>query len=65
DLTLLCERPKIGPHAQAMRSRIGEILALDPERIGLKATTMERSGFIGREEGMGCIATATVILGSA
>lgn len=65
DLTLLCERPKIGPHAGAMRGRIGEILHLEPGRVGLKATTMEKSGFIGREEGMGCIATATVILGGA
>ncbi|MEL6266467.1 MAG: 2-C-methyl-D-erythritol 2,4-cyclodiphosphate synthase, partial [Pseudomonadota bacterium] len=63
DVTLLCERPRIGPHAGAMRARIGEILGLDPGRIGLKATTMERMGFVGREEGMGCIATATVILG--
>ncbi|MEO1316313.1 MAG: 2-C-methyl-D-erythritol 2,4-cyclodiphosphate synthase [Pseudomonadota bacterium] len=62
DVTLLCERPKIGPHAAAMKAEIGRILGLDPGRIGLKATTMERMGFIGREEGMGCIATATVIL---
>ncbi|MEO1531632.1 MAG: bifunctional 2-C-methyl-D-erythritol 4-phosphate cytidylyltransferase/2-C-methyl-D-erythritol 2,4-cyclodiphosphate synthase [Pseudomonadota bacterium] len=62
DVTLLCERPKIGPHSAAMRTEIGRILGLDPGRIGLKATTMERMGFIGREEGMGCIATATVIL---
>ncbi|MEL6767627.1 MAG: bifunctional 2-C-methyl-D-erythritol 4-phosphate cytidylyltransferase/2-C-methyl-D-erythritol 2,4-cyclodiphosphate synthase [Pseudomonadota bacterium] len=62
DVTLLCERPKIGPHAAAMRAKIGRILGLDPGRIGLKATTMERMGFVGREEGMGCIATATVIL---
>ncbi|MEM6679607.1 MAG: 2-C-methyl-D-erythritol 2,4-cyclodiphosphate synthase, partial [Pseudomonadota bacterium] len=65
DVTLLCERPKIGPHAAAMRAEIGRILSLDPGRIGLKATTMERMGFIGREEGMGCIATATVVLGGA
>ena len=62
DVTLLCERPKIGPHAQAMRQRLAEILGLGAERIGLKATTMERMGFIGREDGMGCIATATVVL---
>ncbi|MEM7496413.1 MAG: 2-C-methyl-D-erythritol 2,4-cyclodiphosphate synthase [Pseudomonadota bacterium] len=63
DVTLLCERPKIGPHAEAMRAEIGRILGLATDRIGLKATTMERMGFVGREEGMGCIATATVILG--
>ncbi|MEM9781747.1 MAG: bifunctional 2-C-methyl-D-erythritol 4-phosphate cytidylyltransferase/2-C-methyl-D-erythritol 2,4-cyclodiphosphate synthase [Pseudomonadota bacterium] len=62
DLTLLCERPRIGPHAGAMRARLAEILEIDAGRIGLKATTMERMGFIGRSEGMGCIANATVIL---
>ncbi|MEM8761770.1 MAG: 2-C-methyl-D-erythritol 2,4-cyclodiphosphate synthase, partial [Pseudomonadota bacterium] len=65
DVTLLCERPRIGPHAQAMREEIGRILDLGTDRIGLKATTMERMGFIGREEGMGCIATATVVMGGA
>ncbi|MEO0992649.1 MAG: bifunctional 2-C-methyl-D-erythritol 4-phosphate cytidylyltransferase/2-C-methyl-D-erythritol 2,4-cyclodiphosphate synthase [Pseudomonadota bacterium] len=65
DVTLLCERPKIGPHAPAMRVRIGEILGLDPARVSIKATTMEKMGFVGREEGMGAIATATVILGGA
>lgn len=62
DVTLLCERPKIGPHAAAMRARIGDILGLPPERVSIKATTMERMGFVGREEGMGAIATATVLL---
>ncbi|MEM6489790.1 MAG: 2-C-methyl-D-erythritol 2,4-cyclodiphosphate synthase [Pseudomonadota bacterium] len=65
DVTLLCERPKIGPHAAAMRARVGEILGLDPGRVSVKATTMERMGLIGREEGMGCIATATVVLPAA
>ncbi|MEM7526288.1 MAG: 2-C-methyl-D-erythritol 2,4-cyclodiphosphate synthase [Pseudomonadota bacterium] len=65
DVTLLCERPRIGPHAQAMREEIGRILDLGTDRIGLKATTMERMGFLGREEGMGCIATATVVMGGA
>ncbi len=46
-----------------MKARIGEILGLEPDRISIKATTMERIGFIGREEGMGALATATVILG--
>lgn len=63
DVTLLAERPKIGPHAGAMAARVAEILGLEPERVSIKATTMERMGPIGREEGMGCIATATVILG--
>jgi 2-C-methyl-D-erythritol 4-phosphate cytidylyltransferase/2-C-methyl-D-erythritol 2,4-cyclodiphosphate synthase len=45
-----------------MKAEIARILGIDAGRVGLKATTMERMGFIGREEGMGCIATACVIL---
>lgn len=63
DVTLLCERPKIGPHAAAMKARIGDLLGLEPGRVSVKATTMERMGFVGREEGMGAMATATVMLG--
>jgi 2-C-methyl-D-erythritol 4-phosphate cytidylyltransferase/2-C-methyl-D-erythritol 2,4-cyclodiphosphate synthase len=63
DVTLLCERPKIAPHAAAMKARIGELLGLEPDRVSIKATTMERMGFVGREEGMGALATATVVLG--
>lgn len=62
DVTLLCERPRIGPHAGAMRARIAEILGLDAARVSVKATTMERMGFVGREEGMGALASATIIL---
>lgn len=62
DVTLLCERPKIGPHAAAMRARIGEIAGLSPSRVSVKATTMEKMGPIGREEGMGALATAAVLL---
>ena len=62
DLTILAEAPKIGPHAHKMCNRIGELLNVDPARISVKATTMERMGFVGREEGIGCIATATVAL---
>ena len=65
DVTLLCERPRIGPHAGAMRARIAEILGIDAGRVSVKATTMERMGFVGREEGMGALATATVTLGAA
>ena len=64
DVTLLCEHPKIGPHATAMKARIAGLLAIDPDRVSIKATTMERMGFIGREEGMGALATATVMLGA-
>lgn len=62
DVTLLCERPKIAPHAAAMQARIGGILGIAPDRVSIKATTMERMGFAGREEGMAALATATVIL---
>jgi 2-C-methyl-D-erythritol 4-phosphate cytidylyltransferase/2-C-methyl-D-erythritol 2,4-cyclodiphosphate synthase len=49
DVTLLCEHPKIGPHAAAMKARIGALLGLEPDRVSIKATTMERMGFVGRE----------------
>ncbi|MHA1528342.1 MAG: bifunctional 2-C-methyl-D-erythritol 4-phosphate cytidylyltransferase/2-C-methyl-D-erythritol 2,4-cyclodiphosphate synthase [Alphaproteobacteria bacterium] len=65
DVTLLCELPKVGPHAAAMKARIGEVLGLEPGRISIKATTMERMGFVGREEGMGAMATATVVLATS
>jgi len=62
DVTLLCEHPKIAPHSAAMKARIGAVLGLAPDRISIKATTMERMGFVGRDEGMGALATATVVL---
>lgn len=60
DVTLLCERPKIGPHRAAMVARIAEILRLEPERVSVKATTTERLGFTGREEGIAAQAAASV-----
>ena len=60
DLTLICEAPKIGPHRDAMRNRIAEILHLPPSRISVKATTTERLGFTGRGEGIAAQAIATV-----
>lgn len=62
DLTLICEAPKIGPHREAMRSRIAELLALDPSQVSIKATTTERLGFTGRGEGIAAQACATVRL---
>lgn len=62
DVTLICERPKIGPHAQAMRERLADLLQVDVGRVSVKATTSERLGFTGREEGIACTATATVLL---
>ena len=60
DLTLICERPKIGPHREAMRARTAEVLGLPLSRVSVKATTTERMGFLGREEGLAAQATATV-----
>jgi 2-C-methyl-D-erythritol 4-phosphate cytidylyltransferase/2-C-methyl-D-erythritol 2,4-cyclodiphosphate synthase len=62
DLTIICEAPKIGPHRAAMRDRIAEILALDPDQVSIKATTSERLGFTGRGEGIAAQAIATVRL---
>ena len=61
DCTIICEAPKIGPHAPAMRARIGEILGLDVDRVSVKATTSERLGFTGRQEGIAAMATATLV----
>ncbi|WP_225026107.1 bifunctional 2-C-methyl-D-erythritol 4-phosphate cytidylyltransferase/2-C-methyl-D-erythritol 2,4-cyclodiphosphate synthase [Xinfangfangia pollutisoli] len=61
DVTLVCERPKIGPHAAAMQSALAAIMGLDPDRISVKATTSERLGFTGREEGIAALATATLV----
>lgn len=60
DVTLICERPRIGPHREAMRARLAEILALPLDRISVKATTTERMGFTGREEGVLAQAVAIV-----
>ena len=63
DLTLICEAPTIGPHRAAMRTRVAEILGLDPARISIKATTTERLGFAGRGEGLAAQAIASVAVG--
>ena len=61
DCTLVCEFPKIGPHADAMRSRMAEIMNMDRDRVSVKATTSERLGFTGRGEGIAALATATLV----
>jgi 2-C-methyl-D-erythritol 4-phosphate cytidylyltransferase/2-C-methyl-D-erythritol 2,4-cyclodiphosphate synthase len=61
DCTLICEQPKIGPHAGAMRASLAAITGLAPDRISLKATTSERLGFTGRGEGIAALATATLV----
>jgi 2-C-methyl-D-erythritol 4-phosphate cytidylyltransferase/2-C-methyl-D-erythritol 2,4-cyclodiphosphate synthase len=60
DVTLICERPKIKPHREAMRSRIAELLDLPEDRVSVKATTTETMGFTGREEGLAAQAVAAV-----
>jgi 2-C-methyl-D-erythritol 4-phosphate cytidylyltransferase/2-C-methyl-D-erythritol 2,4-cyclodiphosphate synthase len=61
DLTIICEAPKIGPHREAMRARIADLLGVDIAAISVKATTTERLGFTGRGEGIAAQAIATVL----
>lgn len=61
DLTLVCEAPRIGPHAEAMRCKVAEICGIDPGRVSVKATTSERLGFTGREEGIAAMASAALV----
>ena len=60
DLTLICERPKVKPHREAMRARVAEITGLPLARVSVKATTTEGLGFTGRREGIAAQAVATV-----
>jgi 2-C-methyl-D-erythritol 4-phosphate cytidylyltransferase/2-C-methyl-D-erythritol 2,4-cyclodiphosphate synthase len=60
DVTIICEAPRIGPHREAMRGRIAELLRLPLQRVSVKATTTERLGFTGRGEGIAAQAVATV-----
>lgn len=62
DGTLLCEAPKVGPHRDAIRQSIAAIAGIDISRVAVKATTMEKLGFIGRGEGIAAMASATVRL---
>ena len=62
DLTLICERPKIGPHRDAMRARIAQLAGIDISRVAVKATTSEQLGFTGRGEGIAAQATATLAM---
>jgi 2-C-methyl-D-erythritol 4-phosphate cytidylyltransferase / 2-C-methyl-D-erythritol 2,4-cyclodiphosphate synthase len=61
DVTIICEAPRIGPYREAMRRRIAELLEIEAERVGVKATTTETLGFTGRREGIAALATATVV----
>jgi 2-C-methyl-D-erythritol 4-phosphate cytidylyltransferase / 2-C-methyl-D-erythritol 2,4-cyclodiphosphate synthase len=60
DVTLICERPKIAPHREAMSARIAEILGIECSRVSVKATTTEGLGFAGRREGLAAQAIATI-----
>ena len=62
DLTLICERPKIGPHREAMRQRVAALVGLDPARVNIKATTTEGLGFTGRGEGLAAQAVFTALI---
>jgi len=62
DVTILCEAPKIGPHRAGMRQSIAQMLQIDPGRVGVKATTMEGLGFVGRREGIAALASALILL---
>ena len=61
DVTLICERPKIGPHALEMAGELARIIGAEADRISVKATTSERLGFTGREEGIAALATVTLV----
>jgi 2-C-methyl-D-erythritol 4-phosphate cytidylyltransferase / 2-C-methyl-D-erythritol 2,4-cyclodiphosphate synthase len=63
DVTLVCESPKIGPHAVGMQSELARIMGVASDRVSVKATTSERLGFTGREEGIAALATATLVRG--
>ncbi len=60
DASLIAEAPKIGPHLEAMRANLARVTGLPPKRIGIKATTNERLGAIGRREGIAAFAVASV-----
>ena len=62
DVTVICERPKVVPHRDAMIAATAAVLGIDPARISIKATTTERLGFVGREEGIAAQAVVAVQL---
>ncbi|MGB3392176.1 MAG: 2-C-methyl-D-erythritol 2,4-cyclodiphosphate synthase [Stenotrophomonas sp.] len=61
DITVICERPKVGPHALAMREKVAQLLDVALDRVSVKATTSEKLGFIGREEGVAAQAVVLLI----
>ncbi|TGQ48103.1 bifunctional 2-C-methyl-D-erythritol 4-phosphate cytidylyltransferase/2-C-methyl-D-erythritol 2,4-cyclodiphosphate synthase [Mesorhizobium sp. M00.F.Ca.ET.216.01.1.1] len=61
DITLICEAPRVGPHRDAMTKILSAMLGISADRVSIKATTNEKLGFVGREEGIAAIATASVV----
>ena len=61
DCTVICEKPKIKPHAELIKTNIQNILNLNMDRVSIKATTSEKLGFTGRKEGIAALATVTLI----
>jgi 2-C-methyl-D-erythritol 4-phosphate cytidylyltransferase/2-C-methyl-D-erythritol 2,4-cyclodiphosphate synthase len=62
DATVICERPKVGPHRDFIRETLAAILGIAADRVAIKATTTERLGFTGREEGIAALAVASLRL---
>ena len=62
DSTIIAEAPKVMPHTSAMKENIAAALGLEPNDIGIKATTNETMGFVGRKEGIAAIATCCIII---
>jgi 2-C-methyl-D-erythritol 2,4-cyclodiphosphate synthase len=60
DVSVLMERPKLAPHKPAIRTALAGALGVTPDRVNVKATTGERLGFVGREEGIAALAVATL-----
>lgn len=60
DASLIAEAPKVMKHAPLMKERMAEVLGIEPSQIGVKATTNERMGFVGREEGIAAMAVAAI-----
>jgi 2-C-methyl-D-erythritol 2,4-cyclodiphosphate synthase len=63
DTTVIMERPKLGPHRDAIRARLAEALGIGPRNVNVKATTGEGMGFVGRGEGVAALAVATLARG--
>ena len=60
DATIMCEAPRLGPHRDAMRANLAAALGVGVQRVSVKATSGEGMGFVGREEGVGALAVATL-----